>query len=314
MDTTAADILASDALPSQYDDFSKIVGAALLPFARCPRTGICFFLLAREREFPAWHGANLWTHFGGTRRRSETPEQCAAREFIEESLGMVRFHGAADPLPLTVAKHAAGIASSLADGDYAYKYVHLQDGLPRYVVFVREIPWDATCVLRFRRARSLMLTLNTTYASLDAAGREALLAHPGVFLERVRTSVSIDASPSLWVGAKNTHLEKRCLGWWSLSQVRTMVHSKVDVLRPADARHGTHTCAPGLHQVFGRLLHHYQFTRPGPADDHHPDDDPLAVADKPPHLRRVRYSQHHLLSVLEKQQKQQQKQPQQEPV
>lgn len=304
MDTTATAILAGEAHPPGYDDYSHIIGAALLPFARCPRTGICFFLLAREREFPTWHGANLWTHFGGTRRRSESAEQCAAREFIEESLGMVRYHSRDDTMPLSVAKDAQGIASSLVRGEYAYKYVHLQDGMPRYVVFVREIPWDASCVLRFRSVRSIMLRLNTTYRTLDRAGRAELVAHPAVFLERTRTGVAPGAETSIWVGAKNTHLEKRCLGWWSLSQVRAMVHSEGDALRPPDARHGTHTCAPGLLQVFGRLLHHYQFTRPQAAD-HHLTDDPIAAADKPPHLLRVRYSQQHLLSVLEKQQQEQ---------
>lgn len=279
-------VLRGDHVPTP--DYSETIGAALLLFCRCPRTGIVFFLLGRERAMPVWHGSNLWSHFGGTRHKSETPEECAAREFVEETMGCVRFFGATDPLPLDPRADVERIARALAQGHYAYKYVHTQHGAPRYVVFVVHVPWDPDCVLRFRRIRSVLLTPNSSYTCLSPAGQSELLAHPAVYCETVRLAAALDAPTTRWIGVRNSFLEKRCIGLWSVEQVRAMVRGGSSTLRPPDVRYGSQACAPGLWEVFDRLLQHHDFHVDDAAARAPPPDTLSLPTQRPPHLQQLR--------------------------
>ena len=67
-----------------------ITAAGVLPYARDPKTNNVFFLLCRERYSPGWADSGKWSDFGGHRESPhETSLQIAAREFYEESLGIL---------------------------------------------------------------------------------------------------------------------------------------------------------------------------------------------------------------------------------
>ena len=63
-------------------------GAGILPFSVCP-CGDTYVLLGRERYVPSWKGSCRWSGFEGSRKKNESIEDTAVREFSEESLGVV---------------------------------------------------------------------------------------------------------------------------------------------------------------------------------------------------------------------------------
>ena len=73
--------------PSQ-DIETYSLGAGVLPFA-VDSNGECHVLLGRERYLPSWKGSCRWSGFEGSRKKNESIEDTAVREFSEESLGVV---------------------------------------------------------------------------------------------------------------------------------------------------------------------------------------------------------------------------------
>lgn len=52
--------------------------------------GCAFLLLGRSRNMKSWvEGSSLWDDFGGRLKDQEAPEECAARELYEETLGLL---------------------------------------------------------------------------------------------------------------------------------------------------------------------------------------------------------------------------------
>lgn len=107
-----------------------------------PRQGLIYFLLAKERFHPSWpRGSNLWTDFGGSFQPGDgCPEDTAAREFLEETLGQVKYFDE-DALPLTSYQN---ISDSLKTERYL-----LQFNKGSRITFVVQIPWDPEAPQRF---------------------------------------------------------------------------------------------------------------------------------------------------------------------
>ena len=125
-----------------------LTGASVLPVMTDPVQGKLYFLLAKERYHPSWSkGSNLWSDFGGKRDKKETPEQVAAREFIEESLGVVRFSDAFQKETIT------DIAHALRQERYLLKFTRVFED-KKFVTFVVHVPWDPTVPKRFLTART----------------------------------------------------------------------------------------------------------------------------------------------------------------
>jgi hypothetical protein len=66
----------------------EFIGAGILPYATNTK-GELVFLLGLENEGTDESRNNLWSDFGGSKDRGETPEQTAYREFIEESMNAI---------------------------------------------------------------------------------------------------------------------------------------------------------------------------------------------------------------------------------
>jgi 8-oxo-dGTP pyrophosphatase MutT (NUDIX family) len=129
-----------------------LVGASLLPLMLEPLHGTLYFLLAKERHHTTWpEGSNLWTDLGGRQESGECAEQVAAREFVEETLGQVRFFEG-DTLPRDF-NGAPDIANALKQGHYVLQFSHVHQGT-RFVTFVVQVPWDPSVSTRFEHARA----------------------------------------------------------------------------------------------------------------------------------------------------------------
>lgn len=116
--------------------------ASILPIMLEPHLGTIYFLLAKERYHPSWlKGSNLWTDFGGGYQEEDAcPEDTAAREFLEETLGQVKFFES-DELPRSTHQD---IAVSLQEERFLLQFHH-----GSRITFVVQIPWDPAAPKRF---------------------------------------------------------------------------------------------------------------------------------------------------------------------
>lgn len=194
-------------------------GAAILCYMIDPQWGGIYFLLGKERPIVNWvAGSNKWSDFGGGRKEHDlTVEDTAAREFLEETLAVVKYFED-DTLPR---KTYRDISLSLQRNCYTYKfYVRYPDTPNRYfVVFVKHIPWDPACVERFAATRHRLLTANAHYGSFE--WKQHMWGHPAVEVQEGKIYTNYD------------FLEKICIGLWSLTQLQRAVdqHGK---LRPGE--------------------------------------------------------------------------------
>ena len=144
----------------------KFIGASLLCFSIDPYYSRVYFLLGQERKAVKWPGGSeKYSDFGGSCRNSaEQPEHTAAREFVEETMGMVKYFEN-DTIPRT---EYVDILESLKKGEYTFKITigfGTIDKHKNYIIFMKQIPWDPRCTYRFETCRNMllnpMLYLNT---------------------------------------------------------------------------------------------------------------------------------------------------------
>ena len=71
-----------------HDIKNDVIGAGILPFTYDMNMQL-HLLLGKERYVNHWRGSLKWSGFEGGRKIGESVEQTAAREFVEESMGVV---------------------------------------------------------------------------------------------------------------------------------------------------------------------------------------------------------------------------------
>ena len=131
-----------------------IIGAGIIPVS-VDEHGTCRLLLGKERYINHWRGSLKWSGFEGGRKSGEAIEQTAAREFIEESIGVVSIDGASPTIESVVRfvrdhKYIARIVLCIVHGD--------QPPESRYhVTYLVQVPYDTDYVTRFvGRRRSVV--------------------------------------------------------------------------------------------------------------------------------------------------------------
>ena len=140
----------------------KCIGASILVFSIEPTYGVPLILLAREKK-RRWTGnANfLYTDFGGCSDHGETPEQTAAREFVEESLGSVKYFG--DPELDAPDVMQRNIAESLVCGRYCARLETPVSAHKVYVTFVKQVAFQPAVCSAFRRAKDAIFAARPSY-------------------------------------------------------------------------------------------------------------------------------------------------------
>jgi 8-oxo-dGTP pyrophosphatase MutT (NUDIX family) len=229
----------------------RVVGASLLCFCVDPRWGRLYFLLGKERKNTRWPGGSeRWSGFGGrTANKNERPEETAAREFMEESMAVVKYFDN-DVLPRT---GYADIAESLRKKDFTFQFTLGMGTGTRpwsYVTYVKQVPWDPTVIRRFADCRDMLMNASTHYDT--DAWRAALTNHPGV-----RKIVADDGGTSVQVMAD--FVEKKSIGLWSVPQLR---HA-VDYNGIMSSRNGhVERCRPAFSNFLTLLLSEINFYEP----------------------------------------------------
>ena len=127
---------------------ARTVGASVLPYMVDPTFKEPYFILGRERRTGRWRECSeSWSDFGGRRSwGSGTPPDedatgCAAREFWEESLGLLAIAGEdKDKVPYG---DPSAIRNRLDAGEFLFRLIFKQADGAMYETFVVEVPWDA---------------------------------------------------------------------------------------------------------------------------------------------------------------------------
>lgn len=123
--------------------------AAIIPFALETTTQTVYILLARIADSRN-HRTDVWGDLGGTREVSERPEETAAREFIEESLAVVKQFECAEQ-----------VAQELLAGRFFLRvrlhFTHPSLGSYCKDFYLKEVPFDPSISHRFTEMREALL-------------------------------------------------------------------------------------------------------------------------------------------------------------
>lgn len=223
---------------SLSDIGGRLAGASLLCFSIDPHLCSVYFLLGKERYNAQWpYGSDRWSDFGGKVTSSDRgPEETAAREFFEETMALVRYFPD-DTLPR---KGWQDIADDLKAGDYVFKLTQ-GDCKKRFVVYVKQVPWDPDAVGRFASWRyALTKGCGGTYR----VPWDAIVNHPGVKM------------PSKTV--RKQFLEKRTIGFWSVPQLQYALEHG-GIMTRQNGKHVEHCRSSflcSLELIMGELMFH----------------------------------------------------------
>ena len=110
------------------------MGAGIVPVAIDP-DGEFRLLLGRERYLPHWKGSCRWSGFEGSRKPEESLHVTAAREYAEESLGVVSMAGRSHWLRIVV------------------RILHEKRAERYHATYAIPVEWDADAPRRFQQTR-----------------------------------------------------------------------------------------------------------------------------------------------------------------
>ena len=210
-----------------YWENCRVVGAAILPFCVDPECGRLFFWLGKERYNAKWaRGSEMWACFGGRPlHKSEPPESIAAREFVEETAGMLMYF----PTDVLPRSSHVDIAQSLTNQEFLFRIVfgmassgHLTPlcspasamHSPRssvqsiYVMFVKQIHWDPQAARRFKACMHVMNTLPEVVT--DMRRRAWLLEHPAIHLKKTEVGVKQLTGLAAHISVSKTPCKPAC--------------------------------------------------------------------------------------------------------
>lgn len=119
---------------------TRACGAGILPFSVDER-GMVHFLLGKEQYVENWKGSLRWSGFEGGRKHGETTTRTAAREFVEETMGV--FGDSVEAVEREL-------------HDYALRVVFrvpCADDVRTHVTYVKQVPWLPDAPSRFQARR-----------------------------------------------------------------------------------------------------------------------------------------------------------------
>lgn len=153
------ELTEEDATAAQY-----ATGSGVLPFCVLD-DGSVRFLLGKEQHVENWKGSLRWSAFGGGRKADETSQRTAAREFVEEILGLCGDD-------VHAMEHSLGV--------YALRILtrmRAGDGTRTHVTYVKQMQWDPSIVERFQMTREALLAVHRLSTSM----RHALSSFPRTY-------------------------------------------------------------------------------------------------------------------------------------
>ena len=193
--------------------------AGIVCFAIDPRNSSITVLLGRETPYGRHHRKGVWCEFGGKRERTETPVETAAREFTEESLGVVKLNkhsyfqkqNYAAAVKHVLLKQTRMTKFTVCISNRKVNRIH-KVNLKTY--FILQIPWQPGVPQIFLNVREKLAFArhNEQQGRANPGFPFSLLSHPAV--SRDKGSISIN----------KRYLEKQEIGWWPLSNLKYVLN------------------------------------------------------------------------------------------
>lgn len=121
----------------------KCIGASILCFSRSP-DNLVYFLLGREKYARYYKDSGKFSDFGGACKKNESAEECASREFYEETLNSILLFLKERPnhflLPVRNRSHLTNLLTkktyyARVDFEFEKKKICV------YSTFLIEVPW-----------------------------------------------------------------------------------------------------------------------------------------------------------------------------
>jgi hypothetical protein len=200
------------------------IGASMFLFSIDPKYGVPLILLAREKK-RRWVGNTNYnyTDFGGGATGGESAEQTAAREFVEESVGSVRYFS--NPCRDKLPELAENIAADLSAGNYLARIETPVGPRKAYITFVKEVAFQPGICGAFRRAKELLFRAQSDVEAMSPRKRDAAIDHPALRHDRETGAVVIN----------RCYLEKQGVEYFSLQGLTYWLTT------------GAHNLVPGFH-------------------------------------------------------------------
>lgn len=203
-----------------------LAGASLFVFSVDPTWGNMYFWLGKERRNLRWpQGSETWSDFGGRAlHATEDSAQVAAREFVEETCGMLPYFEH-DPIPR---QSTEDIAESLRNGDFLFRIIMWTETATAkrlFVTYVKQIPWSPHAMNDFHSTHQYLTKLQSRLQHSPQANLNevrSVFPHPAI----VQTSEGAHVS--------SDYLEKKAIRMWSIPQLREAIN--LQLLREKRAR------------------------------------------------------------------------------
>lgn len=216
-----------------------LLGAGVLPFTISP-DGTLFFLLGREQYVQGWRGSETWSAFeGGTKSYDANVHETAAREYMEESLGVL--HKSCSM------KAISDVRREIEDGGYVLRVTlciknpelsaSSKTHMRFHSTFVRLFEWDSGIVERFNVSRTALKKLSSDLKNAIKGNEpqmvpEMFRGHAAVVEKRLPGNAHI-------LDVASDFLEKSEVQLWSANQLKEVVlntHKGGEIFRPCFIR------------------------------------------------------------------------------
>ena len=190
----------------------RLLGASILPYAIDTQHNNLYVLLGAERSVPRWHESGKFSDFGGRAITGETAEQCASREFHEETCAAITLNDSVNS--------SADMETLLLNKKYTFKITTIIDSERFYVTFVKQIPFDAAICRKFAKILQILQCVRNEskvagiYTPTSPEEADMLKSHLAV-------TMSEDGKQVLRV--RKEYLEKQALQWISLPHMREAI-------------------------------------------------------------------------------------------
>jgi len=196
----------------------NVMSAGVLCYSYADTTQDIYFLLGREE--PANGGR--WSDFGGKRKDGETEIECASREFVEESMGIIGNRGDIQQ-ELEKKKYTFRIALDIStDRPIAPTCTETSKNLR--ICYLKQIPWLPDLPERFEHLRQQFLQFQQ---KTDIESKIIyFLSLPIEVQQHCAFTVSRASDGQIVNIELNADcLEKRQIGWWSLYRLRSILRN-----------------------------------------------------------------------------------------
>lgn len=178
--------------------------AGVVCFSIEPVTNSIYVLLGKESRFEGDRVTDSktgkWCDFGGRLKNTELTEEGAAREFTEESLGVVKLE--AKPDNPTNSSYVDTVVTMFKNKQY-YAKLKIESKHNQRVYFLKQIEWQPNIENSFQNLRHTILNKETTETNKQN--------HPAFGPD---SKLNMD------------YLEKICIRWWSIDRLTEVIRKR----------------------------------------------------------------------------------------